>query len=112
MCLPLGSPTSQLEIPARRLRNQIRRAISTGLAWHSTTGKLKSWSGGLIEISPRARADVCSKNGELVCIIATEDSYFILKFDEASLASSRDTKEGLSEDGYEDAFDVSLSKFS
>ena len=38
--------------------------------------------------------------------IATEDSYFISKFDEAALAKSRKTKEGWSEDGYKDAFDV------
>jgi len=56
-----------------------------------------------IEISPRAV--YWSENGELVCI-ATEDSYFILKCDEAALARCKETKEGWSEDGYEDAFDV------
>ena len=46
-----------------------------------------------------------SENSELVCI-ATEDSYSILKSDEAALARSQKTKEGWSEDGYEDAFYV------
>ena len=57
-----------------------------------------------IEITPKAL--YWSENGELLCI-ATEDSYFILKYNEAAVARSRETKEGLSEDGYDDAFDVS-----
>ncbi|ODM95916.1 Coatomer subunit beta' [Orchesella cincta] len=56
-----------------------------------------------IEISPRSV--FWSENGELVCI-ATEESYFILKYNEAAVNASKDTKEGFTEDGYEDAFDV------
>ncbi|CAG7833477.1 unnamed protein product [Allacma fusca] len=56
-----------------------------------------------IEITPKSVH--WSENGELVCI-ATEESYFILKFSETALAAARESKEGLSEDGYDDAFDV------
>ena len=41
-----------------------------------------------------------------VCI-ATEESYFILKFSPEEVAKAQETKEGVSEDGIEDAFDVS-----
>ncbi|CAL8119369.1 unnamed protein product [Orchesella dallaii] len=56
-----------------------------------------------IEISPKSV--FWSENGELVCI-ATEESYFVLKYNETALNASKETKDGFTEDGYEDAFDV------
>lgn len=56
-----------------------------------------------IEISPKGV--YWSESGVLICI-ATEDSYFILKYNENAVAAARESKEGVSEDGYEDAFDV------
>ena len=47
-----------------------------------------------------------SENGELVCI-ATDESYFILKYDADSVTRARETKEDITEDGVETAFDVS-----
>lgn len=58
-----------------------------------------------IEIQPRHV--FWSENGELVCL-ATEESYFILKYDSSVVAQAHETKEGLTEDGVEDAFTVSL----
>lgn len=49
-----------------------------------------------------------SENGEIVCI-ATEESYFILKYNAESVARSRETKEDITEDGVETAFDVSMT---
>ncbi len=46
-----------------------------------------------------------SENGELVCI-ATEESYFVLKYDADAVARARETKEDITEDGIETAFDV------
>lgn len=57
-----------------------------------------------IEIAPKAV--YWSENGELVCI-ATEDSYFILKYNETVVSRAKEMKEPPAEDGYEDAFDVS-----
>ena len=54
-----------------------------------------------IEIQPRHV--FWSENGELVCL-ATEESYFILKYDTAVVARAHETKEGLTEDGVEEAF--------
>lgn len=59
-----------------------------------------------IEISPKSV--FWSENGELVCI-STEDSYFILKYNESAVNAAKETKEDLTEDGYEDAFDVGKS---
>lgn len=56
-----------------------------------------------IEISPKSV--FWSENGELVCI-ATEESYFVLKYNEATINAAKETKEGLTEDGFEEAFDV------
>lgn len=56
-----------------------------------------------IEIQPKTV--YWSENGELVCI-ATEDSYFILKYDADAVLRARETKEDISEDGVETAFDV------
>lgn len=61
-----------------------------------------------IEIQPRHV--FWSENGELVCL-ATEDSYFILKYDSSVVSQAQETKEGLTEDGVEDAFTVSLLLF-
>lgn len=48
-----------------------------------------------------------SDSGELVCI-ATEESFFILKYLSEKVATSQDTHEGVTEDGIEDAFEVSV----
>jgi coatomer subunit beta' len=58
-----------------------------------------------IEIQPKHV--FWSESGELVCI-ATEDSYFILKFSADEVERCRQTKEGVTSDGIETAFDVSL----
>jgi len=54
-----------------------------------------------IEIQPKAV--YWSETGELCCI-ATEESYFVLKFDSEVVANA--DKEKMTEDGIEDAFDV------
>lgn len=46
-----------------------------------------------------------SDNGDLVAICTT-DGYFVLRYDADKVAESFRTKEGLDEDGIEDAFDV------
>jgi len=46
-----------------------------------------------------------SENGELVCI-ATDESYFVLKYDSDSVTRARESKEDITEDGVETAFDV------
>lgn len=46
-----------------------------------------------------------SESGELACL-ATEDSYFILRYDSSVVAKALETKEGMSEDGCEEAFTV------
>ncbi|XP_070207580.1 coatomer subunit beta'-like isoform X1 [Littorina saxatilis] len=56
-----------------------------------------------IEITPKNI--FWSENGELVCI-ATEDSFFILKFSAEAVEQSKDDKEKVTEDGIEDAFEV------
>jgi Coatomer WD associated region. len=58
-----------------------------------------------IEIQPRHV--FWSESGELVCL-ATEESYFILKYDSTVVARAQESKEGLTEDGVEEAFTVSL----
>ncbi|GLH00813.1 Coatomer subunit beta' [Gryllus bimaculatus] len=55
-----------------------------------------------IEIQPRHV--FWSESGELVCL-ATEDSYFILRYDANVVAKANETKTGVSEDGVEDAFE-------
>jgi len=54
-----------------------------------------------IEIQPRHV--FWSESGELVCL-ATEESYFILKYDSSVVARAHESKEGLTEDGVEEAF--------
>ncbi|CAB1317705.1 unnamed protein product [Coregonus sp. 'balchen'] len=44
-------------------------------------------------------------SGELVCI-ATEDSFFILRYLSEKVAASQENNEGVTEDGIEDAFEV------
>jgi coatomer subunit beta' len=56
-----------------------------------------------IEIQPKNV--YWSENGELACI-STEDSYFILKYNAEAVAHATETKEGISEDGVDEAFDV------
>lgn len=47
-----------------------------------------------------------SQNGELVCI-ATEESYYVLRYNPQAIAAAASNKDLMSEDGIEDAFDVS-----
>nr|CAD7585581.1 unnamed protein product [Timema genevievae] len=54
-----------------------------------------------IEIQPRHV--FWSESGELVCL-ATDDSYYILRYDSSIVARAQETKEGMTEDGVEDAF--------
>jgi len=72
----------------------------TGLAfyeWESTDLVRR------IEIAPR---DIFwNESGELVCI-STEESFFILKYNAEAVTKALQTKENLTEDGVEDAFDV------
>nr|CAG4638264.1 EOG090X01FO [Cyclestheria hislopi] len=56
-----------------------------------------------VEIQPRGV--FWSENGELVCI-STEESYFILKYNADAVAKAAESKEGITEDGIEDAFEV------
>merc|ERR1719334_1355130 len=56
-----------------------------------------------IEIQPRVV--YWSETGELCCI-ATEESYFILKYQADAVASAAENPDKVSEDGIEDAFDV------
>lgn len=46
-----------------------------------------------------------SDSGELVCI-ATEESFFILRYLADKVAASQESNEGVTEDGIEDAFEV------
>nr|CAG4640646.1 EOG090X01FO [Eulimnadia texana] len=56
-----------------------------------------------IEIQPRGV--YWSDSGELVCI-STEDSFYILRYSADAVANALETKEGVSEDGVDDAFEV------
>jgi len=56
-----------------------------------------------IEIQPKTV--LWSENGELVAI-ATEESYFILSYDQTAFASAESKGEEVTEDGVESAFDV------
>ena len=38
--------------------------------------------------------------------IATEDSFFILKYNAEAVENAKETKDGITEDGIEDAFEV------
>ncbi|KAL3054956.1 hypothetical protein OYC64_017808 [Pagothenia borchgrevinki] len=56
-----------------------------------------------IEIQPKHI--FWSDSGELVCI-ATEESFFILRYMSEKVAASQENNEGVTEDGIEDAFEV------
>ncbi|RXN03430.1 coatomer subunit beta [Labeo rohita] len=56
-----------------------------------------------IEIQPKHI--FWSDSGELVCI-ATEESFFILRYLSEKVAASQESNEGVTEDGIEDAFEV------
>jgi len=56
-----------------------------------------------IEIQPKAV--YWSDNGELCCI-ATDESYFVLKYDSDIVQAAAENPEKVTEDGIEDAFDV------
>ncbi|KAM7434520.1 Coatomer subunit beta' [Porites harrisoni] len=56
-----------------------------------------------IEIQPKSI--YWSDSGELCCI-ATEESFFILKYSAENVARAQETPEVMTEDGIEDAFDV------
>ncbi|XP_071946200.1 coatomer subunit beta'-like [Antedon mediterranea] len=73
---------------------------SSGLAFYDweTTSLVRR-----IEIIPKNV--FWSVNGELVCI-ATEESFFILKFDQDAVAKAQEANEDVTEDGIEEAFDV------
>ena len=47
-----------------------------------------------------------SESNELVCI-ATEESFFILKYSQDAVDGAKDNPDAITEDGIEDAFDVS-----
>lgn len=57
-----------------------------------------------------ARNVFWNETGNLVCL-ATDDCYFILQVDTGAIAAALESKQGLGEDGLEDAFDV-LSEIS
>ncbi|XP_005099692.1 coatomer subunit beta' [Aplysia californica] len=56
-----------------------------------------------IEITPKHI--YWSETGELVCI-ATEDSFFILKYNAEAVENAKESKDAVTEDGVEDAFEV------
>lgn len=75
----------------------------------------KVW-GGFSERQSVSHLSVClsvglqifwSDSGELVCI-ATEESFFILKYLSEKVLAAQETHEGVTEDGIEDAFEVSV----
>lgn len=49
-----------------------------------------------------------SESGELVCL-ATEEGYFILKYNQSAVENARQNKQLITEDGIEDSFDVRFS---
>lgn len=49
-----------------------------------------------------------NETGNLVCL-ATDDCYFILRVDTPAISAAIDAKQGMGEDGLEEAFDVSLT---
>lgn len=48
-----------------------------------------------------------NETGNLVCL-ATDECYFILRVDTGAIQTAIDAKQGLGEDGLEDAFEVSF----
>ena len=62
-----------------------------------------------IDIQPKNV--VWSENGEMCCI-TTEESFFILKYSQDTVNSAMENKdEMMTEDGIEEAFDVSRNQF-
>lgn len=60
-----------------------------------------------IHVSCHFRNVFWNETGNLVCL-ATEDSYFILQVDTDAITAAIEAKQGLGEDGLEEAFDVSI----
>lgn len=58
-----------------------------------------------IEIQPRHV--YWSESGNLVCL-ATDEGYFILKYNPAVVVAARETNTNITEDGIEDAFEVNI----
>lgn len=58
-----------------------------------------------IEIQPRHV--YWSESGNLVCL-ATDDSYYVLKYNAAVVTRAKETNTNITEDGIEDAFEVSV----
>ncbi|XP_064642284.1 coatomer subunit beta'-like isoform X2 [Lineus longissimus] len=56
-----------------------------------------------IEITPKTV--YWNESGELMCI-ATEESFFILRYSQDAVEKAKETKEGITEDGIESAFEV------
>lgn len=52
-----------------------------------------------------------SENGELIAI-TSDESFFILRYNQAAVDQAFENKDDLSEDGVEEAFDVSVLAFS
>lgn len=50
-----------------------------------------------------------SENGELMCI-STDESFFILKYKQEAVDQAAENSDLVTEDGIEDAFDVSISE--
>ncbi|KAG7154406.1 Coatomer subunit beta-like 1 [Homarus americanus] len=76
------------------------RSSTTGLAFYDwETEELVR----RIEIQPRQV--FWSENGDYVCI-ATDENYFILKYSAEAVASARENKDSVTEDGIEEAFDL------
>lgn len=51
-----------------------------------------------------------NETGNLVCL-ATDECYFILRVDTGAIQTAIDAKQGLGEDGLEDAFEVNYFLF-
>ncbi|XP_069159666.1 coatomer subunit beta' isoform X8 [Procambarus clarkii] len=76
------------------------RSSTTGLAFYDwETQEL------VRRIETQPRQVFWSENGDYVCI-ATDENYFILKYCADAVTNARENKEGLTEDGIEDAFDL------
>ncbi len=61
-----------------------------------------------IEIQPKSV--FWNESGELVAI-TTEESYFVLSYDQGAVAAAAEAEEEQNEDGIEAAFDVSVTKY-
>ena len=52
-----------------------------------------------------------NEGGELLCI-TTDESFFILKYSSEAVDKARNSQEGVTEDGIEDAFEVGIKRHS